>query len=177
MESKPPVLKIDNLFARRSIRKFTNQKVSDEQIELLLQAGMAAPSAGNRKPWHFIVVTDQDTREKMAKVHPHASMLPQAPLCIVPCADPQLGFADRPDYWIQDLSAATENILLAAFGLGLGAVWCGVYPVQDRVAATRRVLDIPEEIIPFAYIAIGYPAEQKEPRTQYDPARVHLGRW
>jgi nitroreductase len=177
MQAENPVLKIDNLFARRSIRKFTGQPVTEEQIQLLLQAGMAAPSAGNRKPWHFIVVTDQDTRDRLADGHPHATMLHEAPLCIVPCGDPGLSFADRPDYWIQDLAAATENILLAALGLGLGAVWCGVYPVQERVTATRSILEIPDNIMPFAYIVIGHPNESKEPRTQYDPERVHSERW
>jgi len=177
MEPKNSVLKIDNLFARRSIRRFTGQPVTEEQIQTLLQAGMAAPSAGNRKPWHFIAITDQGTRDALADAHPHAQMLHEAPLCIVPCGDPGLSFADRPDYWIQDLAAATENILVAALGLGLGSVWCGVYPVQDRVSATRRILEIPDHIMPFAYIVIGHPNESKEPRTQYDPERVHLGHW
>ena len=170
-------LKIENLFARRSIRRFTAQSVTEAEIDMLLKAAMAAPSAGNRRPWHFVVVTDQDTRESLAAAHPYASMLPQAPLCIVPCGDPSLTFADRPGYWIQDLSAATENILLAAVGLGLGAVWCGVYPVGERVAATRRILGIPEGVVPLAYVAIGRPAEGKDPRTQYDASRVHRGSW
>ena len=170
-------LRIDNLFARRSIRRFTDQPVSEEQIETLLKAAMAAPSAGNRKPWHFVVVTDQATREALAAAHPHAAMLPGAPLCIVPCGEPGLSFADQPGYWIQDVAAATENMLLAAVGLGLGAVWCGVHPVDDRVKATRRILGIPEGVVPFAYVVIGNPAESKEPRTQYDAARVHRGRW
>ena len=171
------VLKIDNLFARRSIRSFTSQPVSEEQIEMLLKAAMAAPSAGNRQPWHFVVVTDPDMRNKLADIHPHAQMVRQSPVCIVPCGEPRLSFPGMNDYWIQDLSAATENILLAAVGLGLGAVWCGVYPVPERVKGTRKVLGIPEEVVPFAYIAVGYPAERKEPRTQYDPSRVHRNRW
>jgi len=172
-----PVLKIDNLFARRSIRRFTDQPVAGEQIDMLLKAAMAAPSANNSKPWHFMVVTDAAARRALAEAHPYARMVIQSPVCIVPCGERGLSHASRPEFWIQDLSAATENILLAATGLGLGAVWCGVYPVEKRVVAVCRVLGIPEGIVPLALIAIGHPAEHKEPRTQYDPGRVHKERW
>jgi nitroreductase len=171
------VLKIDNLFARRSIRSFTDQPVSPEQVALLLKAAMAAPTAGNRKPWHFVVVTDADRRAALSQAHPYAEMLLEAPVGIVPCGEPALSIPGENDYWIEDLSAATENILLAAVGLGLAAVWCGVYPVQDRVEAFRRVLGVPERVVPFALIPVGYPAEVKEPRTQYDERRVHRNRW
>lgn len=170
-------LKIPNLFARRSIRSFTSDPVSQEQVDMLLKAAMAAPSAGNRKPWHFVVVTDPVARTALTKAHPYADMLLEAPLGIVPCGEPGLSFPDRPDYWIQDLSAATENLLLAAVGLGLGAVWCGVFPIQERVEAFRRVLGVPERVIPFALVPVGHPAEAKEPRTQYDSKRVHTNRW
>lgn len=168
-----PTLTIPNLFARRSIRQFTGEAVSAEQIEMLLEAAMAAPSASNRCPWHFVVVTDPAARTALAATHPHAKMLTQAPLCIVPCGDP--GISDS--YWVQDLAAATENLLLAATGLGLGSVWCGVHPRAERVEAAREVLGIPRGIVPFALVAIGHPAEAKEPRTQYDAARVHRERW
>ncbi len=171
------VLKIENLFARRSIRTFTPEAVTPAQIEMLLKAAMAAPSAGNRKPWHFVVVTERPMREALAEAHPYADMLLEVSVAIVPCGDPGLSFPDRPEYWIQDISAATENILLAAVGLGLGAVWCGVYPVQERVDAFRRILGVPERVVPFALVPVGHPAEQKEPRTQYDPQRVHRERW
>jgi len=172
-----PVLKIDNLFARRSIRRFTDQPVDAEQIDMLLKAAMAAPSAANKKPWHFIVVTDAALRATLAEAHPYARMATQSPVCIVPCGEPRLSIAGQSDFWVQDLSAATENILLAATGLGLGAVWCGVYPSEERVAAVRRILGIPERVVPFALIPVGHPAEQKEPRTQYDGNRVHKERW
>jgi len=170
-------LKIDDLFARRSIRKFTSESVSEEQIDMILKAAMAAPSAGNRKPWHFVVIAERPLLSALAEAHPYAKMLNEAPLCIVPCGEPGLSFADRPAYWVQDVSAATENILLAAVGLGLGAVWCGVHPVPERVEAVRRILGIPDHIIPLALVAIGHPAEEKEPRTQYDVTRVHYERW
>jgi len=172
-----PELRIDNLFARRSIRRFTQDRVTDNEVERLLQAAMAAPSAGNRKPWHFVVVRDIETLQELADSHPYAKMLPTASVCIVPCGEPQESIPGRNEYWVQDLAAATENILLAATGLGLGAVWCGVHPVPERVTAARRILSIPDGIVPFAYVAVGRPAEDKEPRTQYDPARIHRERW
>ncbi len=122
------VLTIGNLFARRSIRSFTTEPVDPAQVELLLKAAMAAPSAANRKPWHFVVVTDAKVRQALAQAHPHAAMVAEAPLALVPCGEPSLSIPGRQDYWIQDLAAATENILLAATGLGLGSVWCGVRP-------------------------------------------------
>ncbi len=172
-----PHLAIDNLFARRSIRKYTDEPVSRAQLDTLLQAAMAAPSAGNRKPWQFVVVTDPALLARLAEPHPHGKMLPGAPLCIVPCGVLALAHPDSAEFWVQDLSAATQNILLAATGLGLGAVWCGVHPVEERVRSAREILGIPPEIVPFAYIAIGRPAEDKPPRTQYDAERVHVNRW
>ncbi len=170
-------LTVKNLFARRSVRRFADQPVTDDQVTLLLQAAMAAPSAGNRKPWHFIVVRDPETRRKIAESHPFAKMATEAPVVIVPCGDPGLSFADRPAFWVQDVSAATENLLLAAAALGLGAVWCGVYPNEERVSDARGFLDIPDGIIPLCYVPVGVPAEEKEPRTQYDAERVHNEAW
>jgi nitroreductase len=172
------VLSIGNLYARRSIRAYTPQPVEPVHVEILLKAAMAAPSASNRKPWHFVVVTDARTREELSRAHIHTAMVAHAPLALVPCGDPALTApGGLPDIWVQDLAAATENILLAATGLGLGAVWCGVHPLQERVEWVRRVLGIPEKIIPFSLIAVGHPAEKLEPRTQYDPGRVHVNRW
>jgi nitroreductase len=170
-------LKIENLFARRSIRAFTAEPLRPREVETLLRAAMAAPSAGNRRPWHFVVVTDAGVRQALADAHPHAAMITQAPVGIVACGEPALSFPGRPEYWVQDLAAATENILLAATGMGLGSVWCGVHPVPERVEAIRRILGIPDGVTPFALISVGHPAEQKEPRTQYDPERVHRERW
>ena len=163
---------IQTIFARRSIRKYTNEPVSESEIKTLLEAAMAAPSASNSQPWHFVVVTDRKTLDALAEAHPHGKMLAQAPLCVAVCGDPA-----RSGYWEQDCAAATENLLLAVAALGLGAVWLGVHPRDDRVAAVRRVLGIPEAITPLNLISIGHPAEEKEPRTQYDEARVHRDRW
>jgi nitroreductase len=163
---------IRTIFSRRSIRKYTAEPVSEADIQTLLEAAMAAPSASNNKPWHFVVVTQRETLDALAEAHPYGKMLAQATLCIAVCGDPAIS-----DYWEQDCSAATENLLLAATALGLGAVWLGVYPREQRVAFTRQILGIPENVSPLNLISIGHAAEDKEPRTQYDEARVHRGRW
>jgi nitroreductase len=164
---------IQTIFARRSVRRYTDEPVSEADIQTLLEAAMAAPSASNRKPWQFVVVTERQTLDGLAEAHPHGKMLFEAALCIAVCGD--LSTFER--FWVQDCSAATENLLLAATALGLGAVWLGVYPREDRVAAVRQALGIPETVTPLNLISIGHPAEEKEPRTQYDETRVHRERW
>ena len=163
---------IQTIFSRRSIRKYTADPVSEADIKMLLEAAMAAPSASNNKPWHFVVVTERDTLDALAEAHPYGKMLAQATLCIAVCGVPGIS-----DYWEQDCSAATENLLVAVAALGLGAVWLGVHPRDQRIDITRQHLGIPEDIVPLSLISIGHPAEEKEPRTQYDEARVHHGRW
>jgi nitroreductase len=164
---------IRTIFSRRSIRKYTNEPVSEKHVKTILEAAMAAPSASNRRPWHFIVVTDRQKLDALAENHPYGKMLFKAPLCIAVCGDRSL--AER--YWAQDCSAATENLLLAVTALGLGAVWLGVYPRDDRVKAVRELLNIPDNFVPLNLISIGHPAEEKEPRTQYDESRVHRKAW
>ena len=164
---------LNTVFARRSIRKYTPDPVSGANIELLLKAAMAAPSASNRKPWQFVVVTEREILDALAERHRYGKMLFEAPLCIAVCGD--LTQSER--FWVQDCSAATENLLIAVTALGLGAVWLGVYPRDGRVAAVREVLELPAHITPLNLISIGHPAEEKEPRTQYDEARVHRERW
>lgn len=164
---------IKTIFARRSIRKYLRKPVSKKDLKTMLEAAMAAPSASNRKPWHFITITKQDTLDKLARAHPYAKMLLKAPLCIAVCGDTTLS----PRYWVQDCSAATENLLLAAVSLGLGAVWLGVFPREERVIPIGKILELPESIIPLNLISIGHPAEEKEQRTQYDEQRVHSEQW
>jgi nitroreductase len=164
---------IQTILSRRSIRRYTDEPVGEADIRTLLEAAMAAPSASNRKPWQFIVVTRRQTLDALAEAHPHGDMLFEATLCIVVCGD----LTEMERFWVQDCSAATENLLLAVTALGLGAVWLGVYPKQDRVTAVRPILGLPETITPLNLISIGHPAEEKEPRTQYDESRVHRERW
>ena len=133
---------------------------------------MAAPSASDRKPWHFVVVQDHDLLTKLAAAHPFGKMLAAASHGIVVCGDPGIS-----DWWIQDCTAATENILIATSAIGLGAVWLGCQGRPEREEAIREVLGIPRRMGILSLLSIGYPAEKKEPRTQYDQSRVHRNGW
>ena len=164
---------IKTIFSRRSIRQYTEESVPEEHITTILKAAMAAPSASNKKPWHFVVVTERDTLNRLANAHKYAKMLHEAPLCVVVCGDESV--SQR--FWMQDCSAATQNILLAAQALGLGSVWCGVYPSEERVREISEILGIIAPVKPLNLIAIGYPAEEKESRTQYDGSRIHREHW
>ena len=166
-------MSIDFILARRSIRTYTGDEVNDDDLTRLLEAGMAAPSANNRKPWHYVVVKDRATLKKLSDAHPYGKMLGEAGAAIAVCGDTDTA----PAYWIQDCSASTENILIAASALGLGAVWLGCHPREERVSAIRKVLGVPEPIGILSLISIDHPAETKEPRTQYDESRVHRDRW
>ncbi len=164
--------RLNVIFARRSIRAYADEPVSEADILALLQAGMAAPSGSNRKPWHFVVVTGRPTLEALADAHPFGKMIGHAGLGIAVCGDPQIS-----EWWVQDCTAATENILIAVVALGLGGVWVGCHGRPEREAAVRSVLGIPEEIGVLSLLSIGHPAEEKEARTQYDADRVHRGSW
>jgi len=160
---------LDLIFRRRSIRKFTNEPVSEAQIDLLLQAAMAAPSAMNLKPWHFVVITEAEILRKINQTLIFGKM--KAPCAVSVCGDLRIGKrADR--FWIQDCSAATEKLLLAAAGLGLGAVWCAVTPITRYQKQIAEILSLPQGVIPLNVIFIGHPAEEKPPRTQYDPKNI-----
>lgn len=166
---------MDILFARRSIRKFVEGEISSQQVEELLRAAMVAPSAGNAQPWHFMVIRDRGMLERIPDIHPNASMACDAQLAIMVCADPSLEkYSGR---WPLDCSAATQNILLAATSMGLGSVWVGVYPDEQRMDQMRELCGIPATISPFALIPIGQPGEQKPPNDRYLPERVHHDRW
>jgi nitroreductase len=164
--------KLNIIFARRSIRAYTADPVDEEMIQSLLEAGMAAPSASNRKPWHFVVVTDRGLLKALADAHPFGKMIATAAVGIAVCGDPAVS-----QWWVQDCSAATQNILVAVAGLGLGGVWLGCHGRPEREQAVRKVLGIPEQVGVLSLLSIGHPAEEKQPRTQYDPARVHKDRW
>ncbi len=164
---------LEVIFTRRSIRKYTDEPVPDEQIKTLLEAGMNAPSANNRQPWHFIVVDERERMDAIMEVHPYSRMLAQAPLAIVVCAD--ITRSER--YWQQDCAAATENILLAARALGLGSVWLGVYPKEARVEGVTEIFKLPEHVRPLCVIAVGHPAVEAGRVERYDPAKVHQNQW
>ena len=164
--------RLDIIFSRRSIRAYTDEPVEEEDIRSLLEAGMAAPSASNRKPWHFVVVTDRQVLRALADSHPYGKMIAEAAVGIAVCGETAVS-----DWWMQDCTAATENILLAVTGLGMGGVWLGCHARPEREKAVRDVLGIPKELGVLSLLSIGHPAEQKPARTQYDPARVHHNAW
>ncbi|MBN1878385.1 MAG: nitroreductase family protein [Anaerolineae bacterium] len=164
---------LEMLFTRRSIRRYTDDPVSEDMIKTILDAGMNAPSANNRQPWHFVVVTEREKLDSIMQVHPYSQMLSQAPVAIVVCGDTTISS----HYWTQDCSAATENILLAARALGLGTVWLGVHPQEDRSAGVSRLFNLPDTIQPLCIIALGYPAEEKGHVDRYKEERVHKNVW
>jgi len=166
---------MDTILTRRSIRKYTEQPVSEEDVKDLLKAGMAAPSANNCQPWHFVVLTDHQIMDKILEFHPYSKMLKQASVAILVCIDKNLENADG--YGIQDCSAATQNILLTAHAKGLGAVWLGIHPREVRVNGMRELLNIPESITPLALVSIGYPKENKQPVNRFKQERIHLNKW
>jgi nitroreductase len=164
------------IFTRRSIREYTPQAVPDELVQELLEAAMQAPSAGNQQPWHFVLLDAREQLQALADVLPFGKNLQSAPLGVAVCAD--VKSARYPDYWVQDCSAATQNLLLAAHALGLGAVWLGVYPLEERVAGVKRLLGLPEQIVPLCLVALGYPMVKSEPPDKrFNEARVHHNHW
>jgi nitroreductase len=161
---------------RRSIRKYTAEPVPEETITLLLEAAMAAPTASNRRPWEFVVVTEDETLAALRRSLIFGRY--QAPLAIVVCGNLRVAYpGPGRGFWVEDCSAAMQNILLAASGLGLGSVWVGVYPIKPFMGAVARILGLPNHVTPLGLAYIGYPAETKPPRTQYDPKRVHWQRY
>lgn len=167
---------LDFIFSRRSIRRFTAETVSNEKVRLMLEAAMAAPTAMNLKPWHFVVVDDPNQLSELRKILPFGKM--DAPLAICVCGDLRSVkklVIER--FWAQDCSAATENLLLAANALGLGAVWCGVHPIKLIENGVRGVLKLPSSLIPLNVIFIGHPAEEKPARTQFDATKVSNNRF
>jgi nitroreductase len=159
---------LDLIKKRRSIRRYTAEPVSDADVKTMLEAAMAAPSADNIQPWEFVVVRDRALRQQLAETHPWAAMCAQAAVVFVMC-----GHGRRSTHWVADVSAATENLLLAAAGLDLGAVWVGVYPNQQPEEHVRRTLSIPRDLRVLCLVPVGHPAESKSPHTKYDERKVH----
>jgi nitroreductase len=166
---------MEAIVSRRSIRQYTSKPVSREVIREILNAAMSAPSAGNERPWHFLVLTDHAILNEIPKFHPYAAMLKQASAAVLVCGDTTL--EKHKGYWVLDCAAASENILLAAHAKGLGAVWCGVYPSGDRVENLKKLFRLPEQIVPFSLIPLGFPAEVKQTPERFDNSRVHENRW
>lgn len=168
---------IENIMTRTSIRQFTSQPVSKDTLDLIVKAGMAAPSAVNAQPWAFVVISEREVLDSLNAHHPYAN-LKTATAAIVVCGDMNKAMDGiGREYWVQDCSAASENILLAAHALGLGAVWCGVYPVPERVSDVSKVLELPENIIPLNVITMGYPAVNPEPKDKFKTENIHYQKW
>jgi len=168
---------IEALMGRRSIRKYTDEKIPEETVSTLLKAAMNAPSGGNLQPWYFIVVDDREILTKMTEFHPYSKMLLHASHAIIVLGDTKAHSQGVKEFWVQDCSAATENLLIAAHALGLGAVWLGAHPNKDIVDGTRSLFNVPDHITPLCIISLGYPGETKPPRENYDPERVHMNKW
>ena len=164
---------VENIMTRTRIRAYTDQAISADTIETLVRAGMVAPTAVNKQPWHFVVVNKKEKLAELAATNPHGKMLETAPLAIVVCGDmSKVLEGEARGFWVQDCSAATENILLATHALGLGAVWTGLYPDMERVNAVSEVLKLTDNIIPLCTIVIGYPAERPQPKDKWKPENV-----
>ena len=164
---------LETIMTRTSIRQYTDQPVEKEKIEAMLRAGMAAPTAVNAQPWHFVVVSDKAKLGELAAANPRAGMLKSAPLAIVVCGDMTKALEGKGrQFWIQDCSAATENILLAAHAQGLGAVWTALYPMEERMQPVSEALKLPDTLIPLCTVVIGYPAERLEPKDKWKPENV-----
>lgn len=166
---------LDCLLSRRSIRHYTPQPVSPEMERALLDVFFRSPSAADARPWHLLVLDDRDLLRTLADRMPHCEMLREAALGLAVIADPAL--EKIPGFWAQDCSAATENLLIAVHGLGLGGVWIGLHPVPGREEAMRDLLSIPPGKIPFSLVALGHPAETLPPENRFDPSRIHRNHW
>jgi len=166
---------MEAIFTRRSIRKFTCRRVPEEALLEVIRAAAAAPSAGNEQPWHFVIIDQRKTLDSVPHYHPHAEMMREAQAAVVICSDLRMDKHDG--MWVQDCSAATQNLLLAAHAQGLGAVWVGLYPREDRVAKTRALLRLPDNVVPFAIVPLGFPAESKAADDRFRLDRIHRNKW
>ncbi len=166
------------ILSRTSIRSFTDTPVSEAEVSKLLAAGMAAPSAVNMQPWTFAVINRRELLDSLAEKLPYAKMLKQAPVAIIVCGDLRKTLDQRErEYWVEDCSAAAENILLAAHATGLGAVWTAVHPVSSRIDTVQSLLNMPEYLIPLNVIPIGHPAEGRGPKNKWDESKIHWNTW
>ena len=166
------------ILTRASVRSFLDKPVSDETVELLLKAAMAAPSAKNQQPWSFLVIRDRELLERLGESLPNARMTATAPLAVAICGVLNKALpGEAREYWIQDAAAATENFLLAAHALGLGAVWTGVHPISERIRILKDALKLPDGVEPFCLIPFGYPAAPAQVKDKWDPSAVHRDTW
>lgn len=176
-DNKTAVIK--NIHERKSVRSYTDEAVTREQLDTLVSAGMAAPTGKDMRPWKFVIIDDQAVLDSLSAQLPRAKMLTEAKAAIVVCGDMSVVDDDgNPSTnWVMDCSAATENILLAAEAMGLGAVWTGVYPYEERMAALKIVLGLPDHITPLSLIPIGHPKGDPQPKDKYNADNIHFNGW
>jgi len=166
---------IEAILTRRSVRKYSKKPISEKVINELLEAAMSAPSAGNEQPWHFIIIDDPNILSKVPTFHNHALMLKNASVAILVCGDMNLD--EHQGMWIQDCSAATQNMLIAIRAKNLGAVWLGIYPREERIKGMIELLNLPKNIMPFSLISIGHPTEDQGRVDRYNKSRIHHNKW
>ena len=168
---------LENIHSRKSVRQYTSEAVSESDIQTILKAAMAAPTAVNYQPWRFVVVSERQQLDEIAEILPYAKMLRQAPVAIVVCGETTWMGGNENPYWQQDCAAATQNLLLAVEALGLGAVWTGVYPNQDLYPKLHDYLNLPSDVQPFCCIPVGHPAGNEQPKDKWKPENIHYGKW
>lgn len=166
---------IEAILNRRSVRSFQKKAISQDIQKTLLECAMHAPSAMNQQPWQFILIEDATTLSKISLIHPHAEMTSEAALAVVVCGDMRLTKTD--DFWIQDCSAATQNLMVAAQAFGIGSVWAGIYPRDEIVKNFHKFLHLPKEVIPFSLIVLGYPDREPQKVERFHKERVHINQW
>jgi nitroreductase len=166
---------MEAILSRRSIRKYTKEPVPESIVKEILEAAMSAPSAGNEQTWHFVIVNDRKILDEIPKIHPYSQSVKTASVAVVVCGDLKLEV--HKDFWVQDCSAATENILIAVQSKGMGAVWLGLHPIPERVKGMQKLLKLPDHVLPLAVIPIGYPDEQKPPANRFNTSRIHHNSW
>ncbi|MCD7898612.1 MAG: nitroreductase family protein [Bacteroides sp.] len=168
--SDNPVM--DNILSRKSVRKYQDKSIEPEKMDLLMRAGMAAPSGRDVRPWEFVIVNERARLDTMAASLPYAKMLTHAPCAIIVCGDSARSF-----YWYLDCSAAAQNILLAAESIGLGAVWTAAYPYEDRMKVVSETLELPAHILPLCVIPVGYPDGEYQPKDKSDRSKIHYNKY
>jgi nitroreductase len=166
---------IEAIYTRGSVRKYKQKEISDDIIKMIIKAGMQAPSAGNEQPWQFLIIKDKNILNKIPKINPYAAMTKDAMLGIMVLGD--LSLEKFKGFWVQDCSACVENILLSAHALGLGAVWTAIYGLPERVASFKKLFGLPENVIPFAFIPLGYPDQGILVEDRFNEQRIHYNKW
>jgi nitroreductase len=177
MKKQPADDILNVIHNRKSVRSFTGKSVTDEELDVLLKAAMAAPSAVNCQPWEFITITNREILDALGDALPYAKMIYKAGAAIIVCGVPANAHKHMIEYAVIDPALASENLLLAAEAIGLGAIWTAAYPYPDRMESVKKILCIPDDIIPLNVIPIGHPTGEDLPKNKYNKGKIHLEKW